>query len=169
MESGRVGLIVESACGALRLLAQSELAIAQLAESTAVEPLVRLLTKGDAQLREVAAALLGTIALHPRGRSHVLATGAAPALVVKLLPLRHEPTQEAAARALKNIAFDTTAAAQVAQAGGMQPLVRLLQSGSPSLHAPARRPPRHSRCSPSTRYDAPISRSAPLSAPPNAR
>ena len=62
--------------------------------------------------------------------------GAVPALV-KLLPLRHEPTQEAAARALKNIAFDTTAAAQVAQAGGMQPLVRLLQSGSPSLHQAA--------------------------------
>ena len=59
-----------------------------------------------------------------------------PALV-KLLPLRHEPTQEAAARALKNLAFDTTAAAQVAQAGGMQPLVRLLQSGSPSLHQAA--------------------------------
>ena len=59
-----------------------------------------------------------------------------PALV-KLLPLRHEPTQEAAARALKNIAFDSTAAAHVAQAGGMQPLVRLLQSGSPSLHQAA--------------------------------
>ena len=73
--------LVESACGALRVLAQSELAIAQLAESAAIEPLVRLLTKGDAQLREVAAALLGTIALHPRGRSRVLATGAVPALV----------------------------------------------------------------------------------------
>ena len=59
---------------------------------------MRLLAKGDAQLREVAAALLGTIALHPRGRSRVLAAGAVPALV-KLLPLRHEPTQEAAARA----------------------------------------------------------------------
>ena len=65
-----------------------------------------------------------------------IAAGAVPPLV-KLLPLRHEPTQEAAARALKNLAFDAAAAAQVTQAGGMQPLVRLLQSGSPSLHQAA--------------------------------
>ena len=65
---------------------------------------------------------------NPRGRSE---HASSPPALVKLLPLRHEPTQEAAARALKNLAFDAAAAAQVAQAGGMQPLVRLLQSGSP--------------------------------------
>ena len=37
---------VEAACCALRVLAQHESSIAQLAESAAIEPLVRLLTKG---------------------------------------------------------------------------------------------------------------------------
>ena len=65
-----------------------------------------------------------------------MAAGAVGALV-RLLPLRHEPTQAAAARALKNLAFAADAQAQVAQAGGMQPLVRLMQSASAELHQTA--------------------------------
>jgi len=66
----------------------------------------------------------------------VLDAAAAPALI-KLLPLRHEPTQEAAARALKNLAFDPEGAALIAKAGGTQPLVRLLKSGSETVHSAA--------------------------------
>ena len=47
---------------------------------------------------------------------------------------RHEPTQAAAARARKNLAGAADAQAQGAQAGGRQPLVRLMQSASAELH-----------------------------------
>ena len=121
----------------MRAAALDPSVLAQLAQSpAAAPPLVRLLGKGDAALREASAALLGTIALHPAGREQAVAAGAVGALV-RLLPLRHEPTQAAAARALKNLAFAADAQAQVAQAGGMQPLVRLMQSASSELHQTA--------------------------------
>ena len=66
----------------------------------------------------------------------MLDAGAVPPLI-KLLPLRHEPTQEAAARALKNLAFEPDGVTQIAKAGGTQPLVRLLKSGSEALHSAA--------------------------------
>ena len=53
------------------------------------------------------------------------------------MPLRHAPTQEAAARAIKNLAFASDGAAQITKAGGTQPLVRMLKSGSDNLHAAA--------------------------------
>ena len=46
-------------------------------------------------------------------RSHVLSTSAVPALI-KLLPLRHEATQEAAARTLHNLALDPDGVVQAA-------------------------------------------------------
>ena len=66
----------------------------------------------------------------------VLAAHAVPPLI-KLLPLRHAPTQEAAARALKNLAFAPGGAELIAKAGGTPPLVRLLKSGSDDLHSAA--------------------------------
>ena len=50
----------------------------------------------------------------------------------------HRPTaQEAAARALKNLAFAPEGVAQVTKAGGTQPLVRLLKSPSEAVHEAA--------------------------------
>ena len=80
--------------------------------------------------------MLGSIAMAPKGREAVLSANAVPALV-KLLPLRHEPTQEAAARAIKSLALSAEGAAQITKAGGTQPLVRLLKSGSEVLHSAA--------------------------------
>ena len=91
--------VQEPACAALRMLCLSCGACRQVAASGELQTLVVLLSRGDAQLREAAAGLLGTIALDPQGRSRALATSSVAALV-KLLPLRHEATQEAAARAL---------------------------------------------------------------------
>jgi hypothetical protein len=95
-----------------------------------------VLSRGDAQAREAAAGLLGTVATLPGGRTAVLDAGAVQPLV-KLLPLRHLPTQEAAARAIKNLAFAAEGSAQITKAGGTQPLVRLLKSGSEPLHSAA--------------------------------
>ena len=105
-------------------------------EPASLQPVVHVLSRGDAQAREAAAGLLGSIALDAAGRAAVLGAQAVPPLV-RLLPLRHAPTQEAAARALKNLAFADGGAAQITKAGGTQPLVRMLKSGSAELHAAA--------------------------------
>jgi hypothetical protein len=128
--------VQEPACAALRTLALHTAVREQLADSTALVPIVAVLSRGDAQAREAAAGLLGTVATLPGGRTAVLDAGAVQPLV-KLLPLRHLPTQEAAARAIKNLAFAAEGSAQITKAGGTQPLVRLLKSGSEPLHSAA--------------------------------
>ena len=76
------------------------------------------------------------LTLAPKGREAVLGAQAVQPLV-KLLPLRHEPTQEAACRAIKNLAMSPEGAGEITKAGGTQPLVRLLKSGSEVLHSAA--------------------------------
>ena len=128
---------MEPACAALRALALHPAVREQLArDAAALVPVVAVLSRGDAQAREAAAGLLGSVALHPKGREAVLSANAVAPLI-KLLPLRHEPTQEAAARAIKNLAIVPHGAAQITKGGGTQPLVRLLKSGSEPLHLAA--------------------------------
>lgn len=60
--------VQELACAALRMLCLSAAANAQMASSPELGRLVVLLSQGDAQLREAAAGLIGTIALDEQGR-----------------------------------------------------------------------------------------------------
>lgn len=124
-----------AACTALRILALDQEASHQMSD-VGLQSLVYVLNCGDAQVKESAAAVTGSLALHESGRAALLKTQVVPALV-KLIQVRDAEVQESAARALKNLGLAEGTSSQVSNAGGMPHLVRLLRSQSEAIHQAA--------------------------------
>ncbi|KAG8810917.1 Vacuolar protein 8, partial [Serendipita sp. 401] len=110
----------------------------QLVNAGATPVLVNLLTSPDTDIQYYCTTALSNIAVDSSNRSEFLMTE--PELVQRLVGLMDNPSlkiQRQAASALRNLASDEKYQIDIVEAGGLIPLLRLINSGDSELILPA--------------------------------
>ncbi|KAK9324306.1 armadillo-type protein [Lipomyces orientalis] len=126
--------VQRNATGALLNMTHSDENRQELVSAGAIPVLVSLLQSPDADVQYYCTTALSNIAVDAANR-HILAD-TEPKLVsclVSLMDSGPERVQCQAALALRNLASDDKCQLEIVQAGGMPPLLRLLQSNVPQL------------------------------------
>ena len=105
-------------------------------DAKGIDPLVLLLSTGNADAKEHAAATLAQLALHAGAALEIAKAGAVSAFVKWLVDPSLGPP-EVAARALSEIALDNPdTQAQIAEEGAISPLVQMVGEGASSIVEP---------------------------------
>lgn len=128
----------EAAVSVLRTLAGKSAANkAAIVEAGGIEPTVKLLRFGAPGAQEAAAHVLGKLASSsPRNRTAIVQAGGIEALV-RLLDEGDSVAQGSAASALGNLAWEAGHKAAIADAGGIGPLVQLVDGAGGGTAAAA--------------------------------
>ena len=137
LTSGRLSATAqEHAATVLSGLAPLDNNAQSIKEAKGIDPLVTLLSTGNADAKEHAAAALAQLALRAEAALEIAKAGAVSAFVKWLVDPSLGPP-EVAARALSEIALDNPdTQAQIAEEGAISPLVQMVGAGSSAVVEP---------------------------------